>query len=294
MPIFFAFSDESGKYKKERTDKFISKNPYYCRSAVVLEGEEWIRLKEEFTALKKRLLNLPPEQDVKWSHIWSLYKHFQKKEKIPGDKPYYSLRHIPLDSLVDFIRQVLETVKGSKSCSVMLTVTFNDRKRTRPRDTKEIVSLHMTHLLDGVEKEMKKAQEGVCVFFFNREEPFSERIIKDAFAEIFKEGMSKKYPHIKDSLNFEQFPQSFGAQLADYYAGVFNGCLRFYPQSIDLFRNQVWPKIIKLKDEALGRGISEIPHRAENRVFLRKILEKIFETEENAYRVSLKQRLGRG
>jgi len=23
MPVFFAFSDESGKYKKERTDKFI-------------------------------------------------------------------------------------------------------------------------------------------------------------------------------------------------------------------------------------------------------------------------------
>jgi len=26
MPVFFAFSDESGKYKKERSNKLISKN----------------------------------------------------------------------------------------------------------------------------------------------------------------------------------------------------------------------------------------------------------------------------
>jgi hypothetical protein len=26
MPVFFAFSDESGKYKKERTDKSILEN----------------------------------------------------------------------------------------------------------------------------------------------------------------------------------------------------------------------------------------------------------------------------
>ena len=48
MPVFFAFSDESGKYKKERTDKFILKNPYYCRSVVLLEAGDWIKLKDEF------------------------------------------------------------------------------------------------------------------------------------------------------------------------------------------------------------------------------------------------------
>lgn len=54
MSVFFAFSDESGKYKKERTDKFISKNPFYCRSAVLLEAQDWIQLKDEFHRLKKK------------------------------------------------------------------------------------------------------------------------------------------------------------------------------------------------------------------------------------------------
>ena len=42
--------------------------------------------------------------------------------------------------------------------------------------------------------------------------------------------------------------QSFGGQEADYCAGVLNGCLRLYPQSIDLFRHQIWPKILKEKN----------------------------------------------
>ena len=58
MPVFFAFSDESGKYKKERTDKFILKNPYYYRSVVLLEAGGWIKLKDEFYRLKKILENI--------------------------------------------------------------------------------------------------------------------------------------------------------------------------------------------------------------------------------------------
>ncbi len=58
MPVFFAFSDESGKYKKERTDKFILKNPYYCRSVVLLEAGDWIKLKDEFYRLKRILENI--------------------------------------------------------------------------------------------------------------------------------------------------------------------------------------------------------------------------------------------
>ncbi len=58
MPFFFAFSDESGKHKKERTDKFILKNPYYCRSVVLLEADDWIKLKDKFYHLKRILENI--------------------------------------------------------------------------------------------------------------------------------------------------------------------------------------------------------------------------------------------
>ncbi len=291
MSVFFAFSDESGKYKKERTDKFISKNPFYCRSAVFLEAQDWIRLKDEFNSLKKRMLQINPEQEVKWSYIWSLFKHFQKKEEVPQKKPYFSLRHHSLDGLVEFIRRTLQFLNECPSCRVILTLTFNERQKTRPVEMKEILKLHLSHILNVIEEEMNEIPESVCVLFLNREEPAVERRLKEALTEIYRKDRQSRFPHIKDSLDFEYFTRSFGSQLADYYAGVFNGCCRLYPQSIDLFRHQVWPKIVKKKYETLGCGITEIPEDTQNRTSLKGILDRVFETQEKDYRISLESKL---
>ena len=291
MPVFFAFSDESGKYKKERTDKFISKNPFYCRSAVLLEAEDWINLQEEFHRLKKDLLDADYRQEVKWSYIWSLFKHFQKKEGVPPNKPYFSLRQHSLDTLVEFIRRILQLLNECPSCRIALTLTFNGRDKTEPLETQHILKLHMDRILETIEGEMKKIPGSVGVLFLNREEPAIERRLKEVISEIHREGPQPRYPHIKDSLDFEYFSQSFGSQLADYYAGVFNGCCRLYPQSIDLFRHQVWPKVIKKGDEALGCGIVEIPESPKNRGVLNGIMEKVFASEEKDYRISLDAKL---
>jgi hypothetical protein len=173
----------------------------------------------------------------------------------------------------------------------MLTLTFNDREKTKPLEMKKIAKYHIGHVWDLANKEMRKIPESVCVFFFNREEPALERSLKEVFFEIYRESFPGKYSRIKDSLNFEYFPQSFGGQLADYCAGVFNGCCRLYPQSIDLLRNQIWPKILKEKNEALGYGITEIPKNSKNRAYLRGIVEKIFAAEEKDYRISLDAKL---
>jgi hypothetical protein len=291
MPVFFAFSDESGKYKKDRTDKFISKNPFYCRSVVLLEAGDWIKLKDKFHHLKKKLLGIDPEQEVKWSYIWSLFKHSQKKETVPKNKPYFYLRHHSLDLLVDFIRKVLRLLSECSSSQIMFTLTFNEREKTKPLEMKKIAKYHLAHVWDLAEKEMRKIPESVCVFFLNREEPALEKCLKEVFFEIYRESSPEKYYRLKDSLNFEYFPQSFGGQLADYCAGIFNGCCRLYPQSIDLFRNQVWLKILREQNEALGYGITEIPKNSKNRARLKGILEKIFAAEEKDYRLSLDKKL---
>jgi hypothetical protein len=291
MSVFFAFSDESGKYKKERTDKFISKNPFYCRSAVLLEAHDWIRLRQEFYLLKKDLLNVDQQQEVKWSHIWSLYKHRQKREPVPEEKPYFSLRSHSLDLLIEFIRRILQLLQECPSSHIMLTLTFNERQKTKPLEIKNIIELHLRHLLEMAEQEMRKIPDSVCVFFLNPEEPRLERNLKDVFSKIYREGLSQKYLHIKDSLNFEVSSQSFGSQLADYCAGVFNGCCRLYPQSIDLFRHQLWPKIIKKRDIALGYGVKEIPGNSKNMASLERILKKVFAVQPKDLQISLEERL---
>ena len=291
MPVFFAFSDESGKYKKERSEKFITKNPYYCRATVIVEADEWTRLQEDFALLKKDLLHMDSGQDIKWSYIWSLYKHFQKGEKIPSNKPYFPLRGHSLDTLVEFIRQTLQLLSACENSRLLFTVTFNQRKRTNPVETEEIIQQHLKYALDKAENEMRKIKRSLCIFFFSPEEPRVEKYLKKAFLRIAGKNFSRQYPHLKDSLNFELSSQSFGGQLADYCAGVFNGCLRLFPQSIDLFRHELWPKIIKDKNQVLGQGIKEIPANAKNRTYLQNVLEEIFATEMKDYRVSLEERL---
>lgn len=291
MPLFFVFSDESGKYKKERSPKFVSKNPFYCRSAVILEAQDWIHLKKKFSLLKKNFLHIDPQQEVKWSYIWSMFKHFQKKEDIPKKKPYFPLRSQPLDRLVEFIRMSLDFLRKCTGCQIILTLTFNEKDKTEPLVMKDLIKLHLTHILESVEGEMQKALDSACLLFFNREDPTIERSLKEAFTEIYYEGFPLKYPHIKDSLNFEYFPQSFGSQVADYCAGVFNGCCRLYPQSVDLFLHQIWPKVLKEKNEALGYGITEIPKNPKTQKFLHEILQYIFTLKENDYRISLESRL---
>lgn len=291
MPLFFAFSDESGKYKKERSEKFISKNPYYCRATVLLEAGEWRRLRENFDRLKKDMLGIDRRIEVKWSYIWSLYKHFQKGERVPAHKPYFSLRHHSLDTLVEFIRHVLQDLAECPSSRISLTVTFNEQERTKAVESAEIVALHLRHSLDTVEKEMKNLGGSLCVLFFNPEEPRMEKQLRKAFMEISGRDFPRQYPHLKDSYNFELSPQSFGSHLADFCAGVFNGCLRLYPQSIDLFRHQIWPIIMNKKNRVLGYGISEIPKNQKNRAFLKKTLKRIFDARDRDYRVSLEERL---
>jgi uncharacterized protein YqgV (UPF0045/DUF77 family) len=291
MPVFFGFSDESGKYKKERSDKFISKNPFYCRSAVILEAHDWMKLSEKFYHLKENFLKVSRLQTVKWSYIWSLYKHFQKKEAIPSNKPYFTLRNHSLDKLIEFIRKILQLLCECQSCRIILTLTFNDRQKTEPLEFKNIAKFHLSHIFNMAEKEMLKIPESVCIFFMSREEPALERIIKEAFCEIHRESPPQQYARIKNSLNFEYFPQSFGGQVADYCAGAFNGCLRLYPQSIDLFRHQIWPKIMQEKNKVLGHGLTELPRDSKNRTYLKNILERVFAADERAYRVSLEERL---
>ena len=290
MPTYFAFSDESGKYKEERTDKFILKNPFYCRSTVLLEAGEWLEFRDAFDALKKEFLGPNFRQDIKWSYIWSLFKHFQKKERIPSSKPYYPLRGIPLDKLVGLIRSVLQRLVDYRHSRILLTVTSNERGRTKPLNTNEIVYQHLQHVLGVIDHELSQIAGSVCIFFLNPEEPRVEKYQKEAFARLFAH-TSGKYSHIKDSLNFELSSQSLGALLADYCAGVFNGCLRLFPQSIDLFRHQLWPKIPRKKDSVLGYGLAEIPTDRKNRAFLGGLLERIFQTEEADYRVSLEDKL---
>ena len=73
MSIFFAFSDENGDYKKEKTKNFLRAHPYYCRCTLIINGLDWKTLNHYFLEIKNNY-DLPENREIKWSYIWSLRK----------------------------------------------------------------------------------------------------------------------------------------------------------------------------------------------------------------------------
>ena len=67
--------------------------------------------------------------------------------------------------------------------------------------------------------------------------------------------------------------------MTDYLAGCFNGFMRGFPTSREIFKNIIYP-LLRRKDkyhDSLGWGIIEIPRDDKLREELRKKLNRILE-----------------
>jgi len=56
MSVYFAFSDENGDYKQDRSQKFITSHPYYIRSTFLMLSSEWKMLNMGFMKKNNALI----------------------------------------------------------------------------------------------------------------------------------------------------------------------------------------------------------------------------------------------
>ena len=107
----------------------------------------------------------------------------------------------------------------------------------------------------------------------NKETKLFQEIYKDIFLNDY---FIKEYKNLKDTLNFEPSHHSVGIQLADYLAGCFNGFMKGFDRSTEIFKNIIYPLVRKNPNEdTLGWGIIEIPTNNKIRKNLRKKLDGI-------------------
>jgi hypothetical protein len=260
VATYFAFSDESGQYRDNASDNWCRRNPYYVRSAVLLDIESWRTLRSRFFALKKDKHGLPADREIKWSYIWSLHKHRQNNEGIPKRAPYYFLRNVSERKLLDFVSDSCELLNECNYCKIMFTVTFNNPNFTTTKAA--IYKMHLQELMQRVEMEIQSELDNLAILFLDPTSRGVDRLIRDAYSEIYFSGdFIKQYSHIKDSLSFELSHHSFGIQMADYAAGIFCGFLRGFKDSQELFDRRICGLIRKddKSDAILGYGIREVP-----------------------------------
>lgn len=274
MAIYFASSDESGSFRKKMSKSYIRSHPYYVRATVITLASDWKKLRSELNSLRQQF-RIPNNVEVKWSHIWSIWKHNKNQEKIPSKKPYCILGNIcSYEDLLDFANKVFGFLANLDFVKIIISVSDN----SLPINIPEVWHLerHLQEHMQRIEMELQASQDNLAVLFFDPISKEKDKALRNAYFQIFQSGdFIQKYSHIKDSLNMEYSHHSAGIQLADFIAGCFAGMLRGFRKSAELFHGNVKPYLRKSPSgQVLGYGIREVPRDDTFRLFLRGKLEE--------------------
>jgi hypothetical protein len=269
MSIYFGFSDECGDYQPVRGKRFVTSHPYYIRATFIMDASEWKELHRAFITEKIRH-KIPIGQEIKWSYLWSVYKHHKNREPIPKEKPYSFLATYSIDGIIDFISAVLSLVEKLHYKKMILTITQND---ICPKIQKHaLFKMHFQDIMQRIQMELQEDKNNLCVLFIDPVSMETDKALREAYHQILTEGdFITEYSSIKDSLSIEFSHHSVGIQIADFIAGSFNGLLRSYKRSSQIFRENVQPYLRKGPDgNIFGYGIREIPKNDKVRINLHK------------------------
>lgn len=277
MSTCFVFSDEAGGYKEIRDLRYLQGHPYYVRSAVIISDRDWLILKDKFIRAKEEY-GLPVGKEIKWNYIWSLKQHRDRGEEIPESKRYYFLRDVSTGNLVSFVSDCCRLMCDCEYCRLIFTVTFNQADLKIPKAMLD--SWHLQELMPRIEMEMERKSGSLAILFFDSSNPRNDNLLREQYKNTYYQGpFIERYKHIKDSCSFELSHHSFGIQMADYAAGIFNGSLRGFDTSLDLFNKYLLGLIRKNEEgNVLGYGIREVPKDA---VFRSEIQSKLIHPDGN-------------
>lgn len=272
MAIYFAFSDECGDYLPVRSKKFNIANPFYIRSAMLLNAEDWKKIQKDFIDLKKEF-EIPLNKEVKWSYLWSLRAHEKNRKPISPDKDYYFLRDYNTRRLLEFVIKTINLLEEI-DIKIIVTITDNLNEDTFVRENK-MLKWHLQNIMQRIEMEIQNLRENLCIFFLDPVSEKKDRLLREVYHQLYLSGdFISKYSHIKDSLNIECSHHSVGIQIADYISGVINGFLRGFDNSKWIFQKHILNKLRKnCEGKIVGYGIICIPSNDEN--FKKFLIEKI-------------------
>lgn len=275
MRVFFCFSDETGAYECERSERFIKAHPYFIRSSVLLSVDDWVHIHIKYKKLLKET-GLPFQKELKWSYIGSIVQHRKRGEAIPRDRPYAEFSCLSNMQLWGHVRKCLELLKSANFCKIIYTVTDNACQATGRVSKEMIYQMHIQDLMQRIEYKMRKESGLAIIFLDPLPDERTNRLIREAYGLFYQnDPFISQYEGIKDSLAYELSHHSSGIRLADYAAGIFAGFLRGFSPSQELFVELVWPLVRKSDNhEVLGYGIIDVPKRREVQEKLKKRLRE--------------------
>jgi len=272
---FFAYSDEYGLYKEQKTDKYLRAHPFYIRSVILLDSNEWKMLDSKVRSLKRKH-GLPQDGEVKWAHLWSLRRHQTDGKEIPKKQPFYFLRDIDYHVLIAYVDEVLAFYSGLSSSKVIFTVTDNNEAGSISAE--RLYQMHMTNIAQRLQYDLQSSGS-LAVLFFDSVSESADRLLKDAWHTISSgSDYVRQYTSIKRSAYIEHSHQSPGMQVSDYVAGVIGSFIKAqvsgqqtnYARGISMFNNHIRPILRNnpTTKQVTGYGALNVPTQPQFKAWL--------------------------
>lgn len=250
MAIYFCFSDESGAYQAGMSESKLKVHPFYVRSTLIINAEDW-KLLNDYLNKRKNELGFPTELELKWSAL-----HDKKNDAINKE------------SLKIYIHDCLEYLSKLPYKKIILTATKNDFNKTY--SDYNILKYHLQNSMQRIQLELHGNEDNLAILFIDPVNSEKDKMLREVYHEIYLAGdYIEKYSSIKDSLNIEFSHHSVGIQIADYIAGIFHCCLKSqngnYQFSLELYDKFIKPHLRQTPYHIFGYGIVEIPTHREHR-----------------------------
>ncbi|MBR2003409.1 MAG: DUF3800 domain-containing protein [Thermoguttaceae bacterium] len=275
---YYTFTDEAGQYQKNPSERFQRAHPFYVRSYALISIDDYQVLQEEI-GLLNREAEIPCGEEIKWSDAWNCEK---------GKSRTTTIQKLGREGVLEYCRKFLKNVADKGSVKYVLTITSNVEPFHVRINDNDAIRFSFEDAIERVQFEMQK-QNGFTTFIMDESDKEFEKYIKEKCSEFSKKGtFVKKCSNLYQGILTESSSLSVGVQLADYVAGITNGCLKrafLYSQSsnfadsVELFREYVYPKLRRANDTLWGTGIKETPTSDSFRCALQDKLPVLFKQE---------------
>lgn len=266
METYFIFSDESGEYKREKSEEFLKKNPFYIRAAFIINSSDWKSLNSDLNNIKKNH-NIPSEIDLKWSDLWLL-----KRNKVPKNREF--LKNFNYQQVFSYIENSLKTFSNIPYKKIVFTVT--DNRTVGKVNEPKMLEMHIQNIIQRFQRDLEEDTENLALVFVDSLDQQKEKKLKDATYKLLTSGdFFVKYTCIKNSINFEYSHHCVGIQLADLIAGIFISHLKSfefkgYKISTNFFNKYIFQNIRERNGLTIGNGVIDVPRRNDLREKLKQ------------------------
>ncbi|MBR3058956.1 MAG: DUF3800 domain-containing protein [Clostridiales bacterium] len=274
MNSYYVFSDEAGSYQRWPSEKHLRSHPYYIRSNVIMETNDYRQFQVEMKRIRKKY-RIPDCEEIKWSDLWRKEKNNPRNQIIS---------RMSTANLMEYYREIMFIADQKESTQYVYTITdltdFASHGYNMKIET--FYRLHLQDIFQRIQMEMQ-TNDGFATLVMDDLNPETIKLLKAACHGFATEGDYVEYDNLYQGVLIENSLYSPGIQLADYSAGLMNGFLRQAILSPDnyqfatcLFNDFVLPRLRSYHTgKIVGYGVVDIPKKTA----FRDVLEYIFDQD---------------